>query len=104
MDQDTRDEDVEAEPSENLFIGSLAWAATNEDLQEAFAPFGEIVEAVVIRYPDTGRSKGYGFVRYTNVDDAAKALAEMDGKEIAGRPIKVSFARARKEREEHDAE
>lgn len=94
-DRDDRDE-TPAEPSSKLFIGSLSWGATDEDLKAAFEPYG-VVEAVVIRYQDTGRSKGFGFVELESVDAAQKALSEMDGKEVAGRPIKVSFARAKRE-------
>jgi len=87
-----------AEPSTKLFIGGLAWAATDEDIKEAFSPFGELVSASVVRYPDTGRSKGFAFVEYATVEEATKAREEMDGKEIAGRSIKVDFARPREER------
>lgn len=93
--RDDRDE-TPAEPSAKLFIGSLAWAATDEDLKTAFEPYG-VVEAAVIRYQDTGRSKGFGFVECESVEAATKAMEEMDGKDVAGRPIKVSFARAKRE-------
>ena len=104
MDQNnTRDEDfVPAEPNQKLFIGGLAWAATDEDLKSAFAPFGEVVSASVVRYPDTGRSKGFGFVEYSTVEEATKAKEELDGKEIAGRAIKVDFARPAKKREDRE--
>lgn len=87
------------EKGPKLFIGGLAWAATDDDLRSAFEPFGEIVEAVVVRYPDTGRSKGFGFVTFATAEEAEKALEELDGKEIVGRAIKVSFARAKKREE-----
>ncbi|MFA7253178.1 MAG: RNA-binding protein [Patescibacteria group bacterium] len=89
-----------AEPNQKLFIGGLAWAATDEDLQEAFSPFGEVVSASVVKYPDTGRSKGFAFVEFATVEEATKAKEEMDGKEIQGRAIKVDFAMPRKERTE----
>ena len=104
---DDRKDYAPAEPSQKLFIGGLAWAATDEDLVEAFSPFGELAKdqndkpaATVVRYPDTGRSKGFGFVEYTTVEDATKAKEGMDGKDIAGRPIKVDFARPRQPRED----
>lgn len=102
MDQrDDRFEDrTPAEPNPKLFVGSLAWAATDEDLQAAFSPFGSLVSASVVRYPDTGRSKGFGFVEYSTTEEAEKAKAELDGKEIAGRNVKIDFARPRKERTE----
>ena len=103
MDQKDRFDKVDhtpAEPNPKLFVGSLAWAATDEDLQTAFAAFGELVSASVVRYPDTGRSKGFGFVEYSTTEEAQKAKDELDGKEIAGRAIKIDFARPRKERTE----
>jgi len=92
------EEDV-AKPSPNLFIGSLAWEATDEDLQKAFAECGEVIEAKVIRFSDTGRSKGFGFVEFADQESADKAMKEMNGKELAGRPIKVDYAKPREDRE-----
>lgn len=99
MDQrDNRDRVfTPAEPNPRLFIGGLAWAATDEDLKDAFAPFGEVASASVVRFPDTGRSKGFGFVEYSSTEEAQKAKDEMDGKEIQGRSIKIDFARPRRE-------
>ena len=100
MDQrDNREDRVftPAEPNPRLFIGGLAWAATDEDLKDTFAPFGEVVSASVVRFPDTGRSKGFGFVEYSSTEEAQKAKDEMDGKELQGRAIKIDFARPRRE-------
>lgn len=100
MNDDTREDFAPAEPNQKLFIGGLAWAATDEDLRAAFAPFGEVVSASVVRYPDTGRSKGFGFVEYATIEEATKAKEEMDGKSILERPIKADFARPPRKREE----
>ena len=99
MNDDTREEFAPAEPNQKLFIGGLAWAATDEDLQAAFAPYGDC-KASVVRYPDTGRSKGFGFVEYSTIEEATKAKEEMDGKSIMDRPIKADFARPPRKREE----
>jgi len=80
-----------------LFIGSLPWAVTSDQLREMFSQYGEITDAVVISDRETGRSKGFGFVTFANADDAKKAL-EMDGKEIEGRTIVVNIARPREDR------
>lgn len=96
VDTDTNIVEEPVSPNPKLFIGGLAWAATDEDLRKAFEPFGEIREAVVVRYPDTGRSKGFGFVEYATTEEATAALEALDGKEIAERAIKVSYARAKK--------
>lgn len=104
MDQrDNRDRVfTPAEPNPRLFIGGLAWAATDEDLKEAFTPFGELVSCSVVRFPDTGRSKGFAFVEYSSTEEAEKAKAEMDGKEMAGRAIKIDFARPRRENNDRE--
>lgn len=81
--------------SKKLFIGGLAWATKDDSLFTAFSEFGEVTEAKVILERDTGRSRGFGFV--TMADDAAadEAIANMDGKELDGRAIKVSEAQDR---------
>ena len=86
-----------AEPCERLFIGGLSWNAGDEDVKEAFAAYGNVVSAKVVRYQDTGRSKGFGFVEYETVAEAETAKKELDGKEVLGRAIKIDFARPRKE-------
>jgi len=96
---DRRDDFTPAEPNNKLFIGGLAWAATDEDLREAFSPYGEVVSASVVKFPDTGRSKGIAFVEFASIEEATKAKEAVDGKEIAGRPVKVDFARPRRDRE-----
>ncbi len=85
------------EPKNKLYVGNLPYSTTSEELKEAFAKAGEVTDAVVITFKDTGRSKGFGFV--TMVDDAAaeKAIKEMDGVDMGGRAIKVSVARPMRE-------
>lgn len=63
------------------------------DLREEFSQYGEIVFARVNLDRETKRSKWFGFVEFANAEDAAKAKAEMDGKEVRGRSIKVDFAK-----------
>ena len=78
--------------SKKLFVGGLSWGTTDDGLQEAFARFGEIVEAKVITDRETGRSRGFGFVTFADDQGAANAIAEMDGTELDGRTIKVNEA------------
>jgi RNA recognition motif-containing protein len=78
--------------SKKLFVGGLSWDTTDARLQAAFAPHGEITEAKVITDRDTGRSRGFGFVTFAAPEDAAKAIAALDGKELDGRAIKVNEA------------
>jgi RNA recognition motif-containing protein len=81
-----------------LFIGSLAWATTDESLKELFESVGTVVSANVIHDRETGRSKGFGFVEMSTDEEAKKAIAEIDGKDLDGRPIVVSEARPREDR------
>ena len=81
-----------------LFVGSLPYSTTDEELSEAFSAVGTVVSAKVIFDRDTQRSKGFGFVEMS--DDAAgqKAIAELDGATVEGRSIKVNIAKPREER------
>jgi RNA recognition motif-containing protein len=78
--------------SKKLFVGGLSWGTTDDGLHSAFSQFGEIVEAKVITDRETGRSRGFGFVTFSNDEGATKAIAEMDGTELDGRTIKVNEA------------
>jgi RNA recognition motif-containing protein len=81
--------------SKKLFVGSLSWNINDQGLREAFEPFGEINEAVVITDRDSGRSRGFGFVTFEDDEAADKAISALDGTELDGRPIKVNVARER---------
>lgn len=72
-----------------LYVGSLHFNITEEMLKGIFEPFGQIDNIQLIIDPETGRSKGYGFITYHNADDAKKALEQLNGFELAGRPMKV---------------
>lgn len=73
-----------------LYVGSLHYNITEDMLRGIFEPFGKIDSIMLMTDPETGRSKGYGFVTYHNSDDAKKALEQMNGFELAGRPMKVN--------------
>ena len=78
--------------TKKLFVGSLSWGLTWQDLKEAFGAHGEVVYTKVITDRETGRSKGFGFVEFATVEDAVAAKNAMDGAELDGRTIKVDFA------------
>jgi len=82
--------------SKKLFVGGLAWATTDESLREAFEAFGEVTEAKVILDRDTGRSRGFGFVTFTEAQAADEAQAQLDGQSLDGRNIRVNEARDRR--------
>lgn len=79
-----------------LYVGNISFNVTDEDLKEAFAQFGEIVSATVIKDRISGRSRGFGFVEFTSADSAQKAREAMDGKSFKGRPLKIDMARDQK--------
>lgn len=72
-----------------LYIGSLHFNITEEMLRGIFEPFGKIDNIQLMTDPDTGRSKGYGFITFHSAEDAKKAQEQLNGFELAGRPMKV---------------
>jgi cold-inducible RNA-binding protein len=82
-----------------LFVGGLAYAITDDELQELFAAVGTVVSARVIKDRETDRSKGFGFVEMSTDEEAATAVKELDGKQVAGRSIAVNEARPQERRE-----
>ena len=83
---------------QNLFVGSLAYATTDDSLKAFFEQIGEVERAMVAKERETGRSRGFGFVTFVNDDDNQKAIDELNGKELDGRAINVSLARPREDR------
>src|SRR6476646_150250 len=81
-----------------LYVGNLSYNVTNQQLEELFAPFGQVKSAQVVMDRDTGRSKGFGFVEYNDANQARAALDGMNLKEIDGRSLTVNEARPREER------
>ncbi len=78
--------------AKKLFVGSLDWNTTEDELKAFFAELGEVEEAIIIK-DHIGRSKGFGFVTYADEAAAEKAIAELDGKELGKRTIVVNEAR-----------
>lgn len=81
-----------------LFVGGLAYSVTDDELKELFDGVGSVVSAQVIIDRAANRSKGFGFVEMSSDEEATKAIAELNGKEFAGRTIAVSEARPREDR------
>lgn len=72
-----------------LYVGSLHFNITEDMLRGIFEPFGRIDSIQLLTEPETGRSRGYGFVTFHTADDAKRAMEQLNGFELAGRPIKV---------------
>ena len=78
-----------------LYVGNLAYAVSNEDLQELFSQVGQVQSATVITDKFSGQSKGFGFVEMTTAEEVANAIRQFNDTELKGRNIKVNEARPR---------
>nr|XP_043629466.1 organelle RRM domain-containing protein 2, mitochondrial [Erigeron canadensis] len=85
----------QADPSTNLFVSGLSKRTTDEGLRDAFAKFGEVIHARVVKDRASGWSKGFGFVRYSTLEGAAAGIEGMDGKFLDGWVIFAEYARPR---------
>jgi cold-inducible RNA-binding protein len=81
----------------NLFVGNMSFQTTEGDLRALFEPFGQITRVHLAMDRETGRARGFAFVEMPNDAEAAKAIAELDGKEFGGRSLKVNEARPKTE-------
>jgi RNA recognition motif-containing protein len=79
----------------NIYIANLSFDLREEDLKKYFAPYGEVASVKIIMDKMTERSRGFGFVEMTDDTAAGKAIAELNGSMVDGRPIKVSEAKAK---------
>ncbi len=84
--------------SAKLFVGNLSFNITENDLQDAFAAHGTVLEANLMMDRATGRPRGFGFVTMSTPEEAQKAIDALHGKELAGRTLTVNIARPREER------
>ena len=80
-----------------LYVGNLSYDVTDADLRELFAPYGEPDSAKVITDRDSGRSKGFGFVEFSDNAQAQAAMSALGGKDHNGRALTVNEARPRPE-------
>ncbi|MBU6228091.1 MAG: RNA-binding protein [Cyanobacteria bacterium REEB459] len=83
-----------------IYIGNLSFKATEEDIKEVFAEYGEVVRVSLPIDRETGRKRGFAFVEMQSEESEDKAVAELDGAEWLGRELKVNKARPRTEGEE----
>ena len=86
--------------SVRLYVGNLSFDATGDDLREIFSNTGEVEDAIIVTRPGGGRPRGFGFVTMLNEEGAAEAIRQLDGQELAGRPLKVNVAKERESTEE----
>ena len=79
----------------NIYVGNLPHATTDSELSDTFSEYGSVDSAKVITDRDTGRSRGFGFVEMPDDADAAKAVEELNGRDLGGRPLTVNEAKPR---------
>lgn len=84
--------------STKLFVGNLSFNTTENELQDAFAAHGTVLEANLMMDRATGRPRGFAFVTMSTPEEAQKAIEAMNGKELGGRTLTVNVARPREER------
>ena len=84
----------------NIFVGNLAYSATDQDLRQLFEQYGVVDKVNLITDRDTGRPRGFGFVEMPDGQAAKSAIQGLQGKELGGRAITVNEAKPREPRRE----
>jgi len=82
----------------NLFVGNMSFQTTESELTALFQGFGQVTRVHVAMDRETGRARGFAFVEMPNDEEAAKAIAGLNGKEVGGRALKVNEARPKEAR------
>jgi RNA recognition motif-containing protein len=81
-----------------VFVGNLAFTATEAEVRQLFEPYGEVARVQLLEDRDTGRPRGFGFVTMPDATQAQAAIAGLNGTSLGGRPLTVNEARPREER------
>ena len=82
----------------NIYVGNLSFNASDDDLKEAFAAYGSVDSASIIRDKFSGQSRGFGFVEMPEREEAVKAIEGLNGSDFKGRALKVNEAKPRNDR------
>jgi cold-inducible RNA-binding protein len=82
----------------NIFVGNLSFRATEDAVRALFEQFGTIDRVNIITDRETGQSRGFAFVEMSGNDEARRAIAALDGKELEGRALRVNEARPKEDR------
>lgn len=81
-----------------LYVGNLAFSATDGDLREVFSQFGTVTDASILMDRTSGRSRGFGFVTMSSHEEGLAAIEGLNGQEVGGRRLTVNEARPMEER------
>ncbi len=82
----------------NIYVGNLPFAASEDEVRDLFATYGEVTSVAMIKDKLTGKPRGFGFVEMANDGDAAKAISALNGKDFKGRGLVVNEARPREDK------
>ena len=83
--------------AKKLFVGNIKWGATDQELEELFAQYGTVSEAIIVKDRFSGRSKGFGFVSFDNDAEAEAAIEALHDQDFGGRNLVVNEARPKQE-------
>ena len=79
----------------NIYVGNLSYSLMESELRDAFAAFGNVSSVKILTDRETGQSRGFGFVEMPNQAEGEAAVANLNGKDLGGRPLRVNEARPR---------
>ena len=82
----------------NIFVGNLSYQTSQQELEAAFAQYGQVDRVSVVTDRDTGQPRGFAFVEMANRDEATNAINALNGAQLNGRALNVNEARPREER------
>jgi RNA recognition motif-containing protein len=81
----------------NIYVGNLSYGMSEDELRDAFGAFGEVSSVKILMDRETGRSRGFGFVEMPNKNEAETAIAQLNGKDVGGRALRINEARPREQ-------
>jgi RNA recognition motif-containing protein len=82
----------------NIYVGNLSYGMSEDELRDAFGAYGEVSSVKILMDRETGRSRGFGFVEMPNKSEAEAAIAQLNGKDLGGRALRINEARPREQR------
>src|SRR5262249_32786615 len=81
----------------NIYVGNLSYGMSEDELRNAFGEFGDVSSVKILMDRETGRSRAFGFVEMPNQGEAEKAIAQLNGKDVGGRALRINEARPREQ-------
>jgi RNA recognition motif-containing protein len=82
----------------NIYVGNLSYGMTEDELRDAFSAYGDVSSVKILMDRETGRSRGFAFVEMPNQSEGEAAIAQLNGKDLGGRTLRVNEARPRERR------